>query len=126
MVKSARNSYKNSCNSRSTVAEQQLKDVSVSTIWNYDETNLRDDPGAQKDVIKRGTKCPEKVMDSSKVAFSVMFTGNAECDVLPLMLFTNLCIFMTSGLKEVLLVQDTTNLKVVAFMKPHSQTGFSK
>ena len=83
MVKSARNSYKNSCNSRSTVAEQQLKDVSVSTIWNYDETNLRDDPGAQKDVIKRGTKCPEKVMDSSKVAFSVMFTGNAEGHVLP-------------------------------------------
>ena len=33
--------------------------------------------------MKRGAKYPEKVMDSSKVAFSVMLTGNAEGDVLP-------------------------------------------
>ena len=32
--------------------------------------------------MKRGIKYPEKVMDSSKVAFSVMFTGNAEGNVL--------------------------------------------
>ena len=63
--------------------EQELKDVPSSNIWNYDETNLRDDPGARKYVMKRGTKYPEKVMDSSKVAFSVMFAGNAEGDVLP-------------------------------------------
>ena len=59
-----------------------MKDVPASNI--YDETNLWDDPGTQKYVMKRGTKYPEKVMDSSKVAFSVMFTGNAEGDVLPL------------------------------------------
>ena len=58
-----------------------MKDVPASNI--YDETNLWDDPGTQKYVMKRGTKYPEKVMDSSKVAFSVMFTGNAEGDVLP-------------------------------------------
>ena len=63
--------------------EQALKDVPTSNIWNYDKTNLRDDPGPRKYVMKRGTKYPEKVMDSSKVAFSVMFTGNAEGDVLP-------------------------------------------
>ena len=62
--------------------EQELKDAPASNIWNYDETNLRDDPGAWKYVMKRGTKYPEKVMDSSKVAFSVMFTGNAEGNVL--------------------------------------------
>ena len=28
-------------------------------------------------------KYPERIMDSSKVAFSVMFTGNAEEEVLP-------------------------------------------
>ena len=33
--------------------------------------------------MKRGTKYPEKIMDSSKVAFSKMFTGNAEGHVLP-------------------------------------------
>ena len=30
------------------------------------------------------SKYPEKIMDSSEVAFSVMFTRNAEGDVLPL------------------------------------------
>ena len=63
--------------------EPELKDVPASNIWNYNKTNLRDDPGAQKYVMERGTKYPEKVMDSSKVAFSVMFIGNAEGDVLP-------------------------------------------
>ena len=33
---------------------------------------------------------------------------------------------MTSGLKDVLLVLDTIDPKVADFMKPHSQTGFSK
>ena len=49
---------------------------------NYNETNLWNDPGARKYVMKRCTKYPEKV-DSSKVAFFVMFAGNAEGDVLP-------------------------------------------
>ena len=44
--------------------EQKLKDVPASNIWNYDETNLRNDPGARKYVMKRGTKYPDKVMDS--------------------------------------------------------------
>ena len=125
MVKSARNSYKNSCNSCSTVAEQQFKDVSVCTIWNYDETNLRDDPGARKNVMKRDTKCPEKVMDSSKVAFSVMFLlVMLKVMFCHHMLFTNLCIFMTSGLKVGLLVPDKINPKLVGLMKPHSQMVF--
>ena len=57
--------------------EQELKDVPASNIPNYDETNLRDDPVTRKYVAKY----PEKVMDSSKVAFSVVFTGHAEGDV---------------------------------------------
>ena len=32
--------------------------------------------------MKRGTKYPERIMDTSKVAFSVMFCGNAEGEVL--------------------------------------------
>ena len=39
--------------------DTELKDVPSSNIWNYDETNLRDDPGARKYVMKRGTKYPE-------------------------------------------------------------------
>ena len=36
--------------------DTELKDVPSSNIWNYDETNLRDDPGARKYVMKRRTK----------------------------------------------------------------------
>ena len=28
--------------------EQKFKDVPASNVWNYEETNLRDDPGARK------------------------------------------------------------------------------
>ena len=40
--------------------EQELKDMPASNIWNYDETNLRDDPGARKYVMKRGYKVSRK------------------------------------------------------------------
>ena len=63
--------------------QNELKDVVPCNIWNYDETNLRDNPGAKKYVMKRGTKYPERIMDLSKVAFSVMFCGNAEGEVVP-------------------------------------------
>ena len=59
--------------------EQELKDVPASNIPNYDETNLRDDPVTRKYVMKRGAKYPEKVMDSSKVAFSVVFAEGDVC-----------------------------------------------
>ena len=32
--------------------QNELKDVAPCNIWNYDETNLRDDPGARKYVMK--------------------------------------------------------------------------
>lgn len=50
---------------------------------NYDETNLTDDPGAKKCVFKRGTKYPERVLNSSKSAVSLMFAGTASGEVLP-------------------------------------------
>ena len=61
----------------------ELKDVARCNIWNYNETNLRDDPGARKYVMKRGTNYPERIMDSSKVTFLVMFYRNAEGEVVP-------------------------------------------
>ncbi|XP_065662835.1 beta-hexosaminidase subunit alpha isoform X2 [Hydra vulgaris] len=51
-------------------------------IWNY-ESNLRDDPGNKKVVIKRGTKYPERIMNSSKAFFSVMFRENGVGEILP-------------------------------------------
>ena len=59
----------------------KVKDVPPCNIWNYDETNLKDDHGSKKYEIKHGTKYPGKIMDSSNVA-SVMFTQNAKGNVL--------------------------------------------
>lgn len=60
-----------------------LTDVPPDNIWNYDETNLADDPGSQKIIAKRGCKYPERVIHSSKSAHSVMFCGNAVGEIMP-------------------------------------------
>jgi hypothetical protein len=33
--------------------EKELEGVPPENIWNYDETNLMDDPGAKKAIFKR-------------------------------------------------------------------------
>jgi hypothetical protein len=63
--------------------ERELENVPPENIWNYDESNLQDDPGRRKCVIRRGYKYPERVVNCSKVGFSVMFSGNAKGDMLP-------------------------------------------
>lgn len=52
-------------------------------VFNYDETNLTDDPGIKKCVFKRGIKYPERIKDSSKSSTSIMFCGSAAGDILP-------------------------------------------
>ena len=65
-----------------TNLEEELKDVPPINIWNYDETNLTDDPGKKKAIMRRGTKYPEQVINHSKVGFSIMFCGNAAGQML--------------------------------------------
>lgn len=55
-----------------------IRDVPPSRLWNYDETNLSDDPGYKKVICKRGMKYVEKMCNFSKSSTSVMFCGNAE------------------------------------------------
>lgn len=57
---------------------ETLKDIPPSRIWNYDETNLSDNPGNKKVISKRGAKYVEKICNFSKSSTSVMFCGNAE------------------------------------------------
>lgn len=61
----------------------ELKDVPLSNIVNYDETNLSDDPGKRKVIIRRGTKYPERIINSSKASTSVMFAAAADGTILP-------------------------------------------
>ena len=46
-------------------------------VFNYDETNLSDNPGTIQCIFKRGVKYPERIKNSSKSATSIMFCGSA-------------------------------------------------
>ena len=61
-----------------------LDGVPPTHIFNYDETNLSDDPGKKVGIFKRGTKYPEIVRNFSKGATSLMFCGSAAGKLLPL------------------------------------------
>ncbi|KAL0869395.1 hypothetical protein ABMA27_007635 [Loxostege sticticalis] len=63
--------------------EETIQGIEPDCIVNYDETNLTDDPGSNKFIFRRGTKYPEKVMNSSKTAISLMFSGTADGTLLP-------------------------------------------
>lgn len=68
--------------------EQSLKNddgtqAEAACIFNYDETNLTDDPGVKKCVFRRGVKYPERVCDHTKSSISVMFCGSADGTILP-------------------------------------------
>ncbi|KAB0803063.1 hypothetical protein PPYR_00033 [Photinus pyralis] len=62
---------------------KELDGVPPSNIWNYDESNLVDNPGCKKIITKRGSKYPERIINSSKQSTSVMYCGNAAGEILP-------------------------------------------
>lgn len=64
--------------------EESLKDVPASNIFNYDETNVTDDPGSRKRIFKQGVKYPERIMPHSKTLISLMFCGSANGVLLPI------------------------------------------
>lgn len=63
--------------------EVTLSGVPPSNIINYDETNFCDDPGQVKVIVKRGSRHPERIVDSSKSSISVMIAAAADGSVLP-------------------------------------------
>ncbi|KAJ8911226.1 hypothetical protein NQ315_014938 [Exocentrus adspersus] len=62
---------------------RSLVNVPPQNILNFDESNLTDDPGAKKCIFRRGIKYPERVMNTSKSAISIMFAASAAGTVLP-------------------------------------------
>jgi hypothetical protein len=63
--------------------KQSLLAVPKQNIMNYDETNLSDDPGKSKCIVKRGTKYPERILNHSKGCISIMFGATADGKMLP-------------------------------------------
>ena len=59
-----------------------IEGVPSTHILNYDETNLSDDPGRVKCIFKRGTKYPERILNNTKAAISIMFAATASGQLL--------------------------------------------
>ncbi|XP_063219560.1 uncharacterized protein LOC134538924 [Bacillus rossius redtenbacheri] len=64
-------------NLTATLLNDDGTEVSPTTIFNYDETNLSDDPGQKKCIFKRGVKYTDRVRSSTKSSISIMFCGSA-------------------------------------------------
>jgi hypothetical protein len=64
--------------------EKTAEGIPASHVFNYDETNLQDNPGSVKAIFKKGTKYAEQVRNHSKSAISIMFCGSATGQLLPL------------------------------------------
>lgn len=63
--------------------EAEPERVESQNIWNYDETNLVDDPGRTKIITRKETKYPEKITNTSKACTSLMIFGTAKGEVAP-------------------------------------------
>ncbi len=63
--------------------EVSVAGIPPENIYNFDETNLRDDPGVKKCIFKKGTKYCGKVQNTSKQAISVMMCGPAKWPMVP-------------------------------------------
>lgn len=85
---------RNICQKRATVTKQSLEayfdnlalsldGVSPENAINFDETCFADDPGVKKCIFRRGTKYPDRLMNSSKASTSVMFACTAAGKLLP-------------------------------------------
>ena len=57
--------------------------VPPTHIYNYDESGLKDDPGADKAIFRKGVKHAEQIRDYTKSQISVMFCGTAAGRLLP-------------------------------------------
>lgn len=65
-----------------------LENALPDHIYNYDESNITDDPGAKKVLVPRGTKRVERVQEHSRTSVSLMICGTAKGDLLrPMMIY---------------------------------------
>jgi hypothetical protein len=65
--------------------KREIEGVPPSNIFNYDETCMRDDPGAKQCLFKKGVRYPEQVKDHSKTAFSTIFCICGDGNLTPSM-----------------------------------------
>ena len=66
--------------------EKEIQGIPVSNIFNYDETNLTDDPSSKEVIVHRGLGRVERIVEHSRSSTSVMFCGSADGSYLPPMI----------------------------------------
>lgn len=59
-------------------------DVPSSNIFNYDESNLSDDPGRKKLLFRRGVKYADRIINHTKSSTTIMVCGSASGALLPI------------------------------------------
>ena len=65
--------------------EIEIEGIPLENIYNYDETNVTDDPGSKTVIVRCGHgQRVERKQNHSKQSISVMFAGNALGQYLPL------------------------------------------
>ncbi|XP_065650631.1 jerky protein homolog-like [Hydra vulgaris] len=57
---------------------ESLGDIQPSNVFNFDETNLSDDPGKKFVLVRRGRRRVENVQEHSKTSISLMWCGSAS------------------------------------------------
>lgn len=63
--------------------ETTTKDIPACNVFNYDESNLSDDPGRKKLIFRRGVKYPDRVLNHTKSSTTIMMCGSASGVLLP-------------------------------------------
>ena len=64
--------------------ESVLEGIPPDCVFDYDETNLSDDPGRKKCLMLQGTKYLERILNNSKSCSSLMFCGSSTGQILPI------------------------------------------
>ena len=103
--------------------EKSIQGVSPKNILNFDETNFSDNPGSQRCLFRRKVNYPERIMNYSKGAISVVFAETAEDQILPPTLSTRAQICEVPGVVVVQKKRALTEQKVAGLTLQHLMTG---
>lgn len=57
---------------------QSMSAIPAMNVVNYDETSVQDDPGKKKVICKKGRRHSDRILDSTKSAFSVMCSVSGD------------------------------------------------
>lgn len=80
-------------------------------------------PGSQKCIFKAGIKHPNKALNNTKTAISVMFSASASGEIFPPYVVTKLTIYGQIGVPMVLTETDIIERNPVGLMRIRLKIG---